>query len=69
MADVVRLEQESVNEAANRCITNMLREEMHVTALTIVSLPECDGMTAEFLLSQPLEAIEEYINGVTEEVS
>lgn len=68
MKDVIAMDAQSVDEAAELCITNMKREELHGTALTVLSLPECDGMTAEYLLSQPLEVIEEYINNVTEEV-
>ena len=57
MRDVVRLEQESVDAAAELCIRNMKREELHGTALTVLSLPECDGMSEEFLLNQPPHAV------------
>jgi hypothetical protein len=46
----------------------MIREELHGTAIIVLSLPEYDGMSAEYLLSQPLEVIEDYINDVVEEV-
>lgn len=68
MKDVVRLEQQSINEAAELCIRNMLREELHVTALTVLSLPDCDGMTEEFLLNQPPHLVGEYLEEITKEV-
>ena len=57
-----------VNKAAEECITKMLREEMHVCALTVIDLEQCDGMTMEFLFSQPAHAVAEYLEGVSKEV-
>lgn len=68
MRDVMRMEQESVNQAAELCIRNMKREELHGTAITVITLPDCDGMTMEFLFSQPAHAVAEYLEGVSKEV-
>jgi hypothetical protein len=68
MRDVIEMDAQSIDEAAEQCITNMIREELHGTAIIVLSLPEYDGMSAEYLLSQPLEVIEDYINDVVEEV-
>ncbi len=38
------------------------------TADTIISLPECDGMSDEFLLTQPLDAIHMYLEEIVKEV-
>ncbi len=38
------------------------------TADTIISLPECDGMSDEFLLNQPLDAIHMYLEEIVKEV-
>ncbi len=38
------------------------------TADTIISLPDCDGMSDEFLLSQPLDAIHMYLEEIVKEV-
>jgi hypothetical protein len=56
-----------VNEAAEECITKLVREEMHVCALTIITLPECDGMSMDFLFAQPSHG--EYLEDITKEVS
>lgn len=44
------------------------REVLHGTADTVISLPNMDGMTAEFLLHQPVPAVAEYLEQITEEV-
>ena len=44
------------------------KELAHVTADTIISLNECDGMTMEFLFHQPASAVGEYLIEMTEEV-
>ena len=59
---------EDVNKLAEDCVTKMIREDMHTTALCVISLPECDGMTPEFLFAQPKEAVAEYIEAIAEEV-
>lgn len=38
------------------------------TADTIISLPDCDGMSDEFLLNQPLDAIHMYLEEIVKEV-
>lgn len=59
---------EDVNKLAEDCIIKMIREDLHTTALTVISLPECDGMTPEFLFSQPASAVGEYLINLSEEV-
>ncbi len=39
------------------------------TADTIISLPECDGMSDEFLLTQPLDAIHMYLEEIVKEIA
>lgn len=41
-------------------------KDLHVTADTIISLPECDGMTEEFLFNQPSHS--EWLEEVSKEV-
>ena len=38
-----------VNEAAEECITQLVREKMHTCAITVLTLSELDGMTMEGL--------------------
>ncbi len=41
---------------------------LNETADTIISLPDCDGMSEEFLLAQPLDAIHMYLEEIVKEV-
>lgn len=50
MARSVRLSE--VNEAAEECITKMIREEIHVTALCVCEFP--DGWTLEDIGNDPI---------------
>lgn len=52
---------------ARRMFDKAFREELHVTADTVISLHECDGMTPEFLFNQPSHG--EYLEELTEEVA
>jgi len=50
MARSIRVDE--INEAAEECITNMIREELHVTAITVREFP--DGWTLEDLAPDPI---------------
>jgi len=58
---------EDVNKLAEDCVTKMIREELHNTALRVVSLPDCDNMTMEYLFAQPAPAVAAYLEAITEE--
>jgi hypothetical protein len=59
---------EDVNKLAEDCVTKMIREELHTTALCVVSLPECDNMTMDYLFAQPAPAVAEYLEAISNEV-
>ena len=59
---------DEVRQLAEDWVTKMIREDLHGVALCIVSLPECDGMTSEFLFAQPASAVAEYLEAISKEV-
>lgn len=58
-----------VDDVTAKAIRAKAREDMHVTADIVISLPDCDGMSEEFLLNQPMPAIAEYLEELSEEAS